>query len=133
LGALKEEKQELDQALREVKEGAGAGTAGANIDVSRISREIKRIDSAIGSGTAPTPRAVEKDRLVKQERELEERIADGMPTQYEMRRPSMNPGAVRKHMEWNNRNREAIQEYVAIQRILRPMEPKSIENLRREK
>ena len=133
LESLKEEKKELANALAEVQEGAGIGTAGSQIDLSRLKRDMGRLDAAIEAGTAPTPRAVEKDRLVKEEQELEEAIAQGMPTQYEMRKPSLNPGAVRKHMEWGVRNQKDIQRYVEIQRILRPHEPKSIENLRREK
>jgi len=133
LESLKEEKKELEIALTEVKEGAGVGTSGSQVDISRIKRDMARLDAAVEAGTAPKPRAIEKDRLVAEEKELEESIAQGMPTQYEMRKPSLNPGAVRKHMEWSNRNQRDIQRYVEIQRILRPHEPKSIENLRREK
>jgi hypothetical protein len=130
---LKEEKKELESALKEIEGGTGVGTAGSQVDVGKIKREIARIDMVIGDGTAPKPKASEQDQLVREEKELEDQIAEGMPTRDEMRHPARNPGAVRKHMEWGNRNQAKIQRYVAIQRILRPRDPKSIENLRKDK
>lgn len=140
LASLKDEKQELSVALREVEGGAGQGT-GADVDVGRIQKEIKRIDHVIAEGTAPTPRAVEKDRLVKEEEELEGLLAEGMPTRFEMNHPSKNPGAVRKHMAWCDRNnlrsdrwpKGRIYRYIEIQKLLRPFEPKSVENLRKDR
>jgi hypothetical protein len=133
LSSLKDERNELNVALNEVQGGAGAGTAASQIDTSRLKREISRIDSIIDEKTAPSPRAIEKDRLVKEEKELEEAIAEGMPTRFEMRRPSENPGAVRKHIQWGERNVLNIRRYVEIQKILRPHDPKSIEVLRKDK
>lgn len=129
---LQDEKKELQSTLREIESGAGQGTS-RGVDVGMLKKQIASIDAAIAGGTAATPRAVDKERLVKEEKELEDKIAKGMPTQYEMRYPTKNPGAVRKHMEWSKRNQSFIERYVQIQRILRPFEPKSIENLRAEK
>ena len=131
--AMQEEKRELNVALAEVEQGAGAGTQGSGVDVSKIKREIKRVDDVIEAGKAPIARGIEKDRLAKEEAELEEKIALGMPTVWEMRKPSQNPGAVRKHMQWGERNFQNIKRYVEIQKILRPLEPKSIEVLRKER
>lgn len=131
--ALKEERNELNVALKEVEEGAGQGTAGSQVDTGRIKREISRIDSILEQSVAPSVRSSEKDRLEKEEAELERIIAEGMPTQYEMRQPSKNPGAVAKHIAWSNRNQQNITRYVQIQKLLRPGEFKSIENLRKEK
>ena len=131
--SLTDEKRELEVALNELKSGAGAGSAGAQVDVAKIERDIKRIDNAIEEGRAPVARGIEKDRLAAEERELEDELRQGMPTQWEMRKPSLNPGAVRKHMQWGERNFARIKRYVEIQKILRPHEPRSIENLRKEK
>lgn len=129
---LNDEKKELQSALREIESGTGAGTR-AQIDPATLKRQIAQIEHAIQSRTPDDVRGAEKDKLVAEELELEEKIAEGMPTRWEMAQPSKNPGAVRKHMAWCNRNQQRIERYVKIQRILRPLEPKSIEVLRKEK
>ena len=129
---LQSEKRDLENTLKDM-EGYGIGTAGAAIDKSAITREISMLGNAIDERTAPTPRAVEKDRLVKEEKSLEDAIALGMPTWYEMNKPTRNPGAVRKHMAWSDRNKLNIKRYRQVQRILRPLDPKSIESLRKER
>jgi len=133
LDNLKDEKKELEATERELNEGAGAGTRGSAVDKVAIRREINRLDTVIGDSSPGKIGALTKDALLKEEEELEEKIALGMPTQYEMRQPTKNPGAVRKHIEWGKRNAANIERYVHIQRLLRPFEPKSIEVLRKEK
>lgn len=133
LDSLLDEKKELEVSLREVESGTGSGTRGSETDVSRIKAQIKRIEMAIEERTPNNVRGAEKDKLALEEKELEKLIAEGMPTQYEMHHPAKCPGAVRKHLAWNARNKERIERYVRIQRILRPMEPNSIESLRKEK
>ena len=131
--SLRDEKQELQATLNELQNGAGSGTSGSGINIAGIKGEMARIDKAIEERTPEKPSSITKDRLEKEEKALEERIAEGMPTRDEMARPTKNPGAVRKHMEWCKRNQASIERYVQIQRTLRPMEPKSIDVLRREK
>ena len=126
---MQDEKRELESTLREVESGAGDG----RVNVGAIKGEIQSLDNAIHERTAPKTTIITRDRLAAEEKELEKAIAEGMPTRDEMRRPSRNPGAVRKHLEWNKRNLDNIERYVEIQRILRPMEPKSIDVLRKEK
>lgn len=129
--ALNDEKQELRATIKEIEEGAGEGSRSVSVD--QLRKEEAKIDRMISERTPVNVRAIEKDKLAKEEKELEEAIAEGMPTRYEMQQPSKNPGAVRKHMEWDRRNFKNISRYVQIQRILRPMEPKSIEVLRKER
>lgn len=131
--SLQGEKRELESTLKEIEGGSGVGTQGGQIDVGKIKQQIKYIDNVLNECVAPSVKGITKDRLVEEEKELEEQIAVGMPTFEEMRHPAKNPGAVRKHMEWGNRNQRKIHRYIEIQRILRPNEPKSIENLRKEK
>ena len=125
---LEDEKREVEVALKQA-ESYGEG----KVDTSSLRAEVKRLDDAIEERTAPVARGMQKDKLAVEEKELEDKIAAGMPTWFEMRKPSMNPGAVRKHMQWCDRNQANIERYRVIQKILRPMEPKSIENLRKEK
>ena len=127
--SLQDEKRELEATEREIQEGAGDG----RIDASRIRKEISRIDNAIGERTPERVSGTRETSLKKEEESLELKIAEGMPTRDEMMRPTKNPGAVRKHIEWCKRNQASIERYVQIQRTLRPLEPKSIEVLRREK
>ena len=129
---LRDEQKEINSVIREVESGAGAGTRGA-VEVSALKRQSQAIDRTIEERTAPTARGIQKDKLLAEEKELEDQLSLGMPTRYEMAQPTKNPGAVRKHMEWDKRNAHLIRRYVEIQRILRPMEPKSIEVLRKDK
>jgi len=129
---LEEDKRELETSLSDSNE-YGRGTAAEQVDRSKVKYEIKKLADAIHEGTPVKPRSIEKDKLVKEEGQLEEEISAGMPTWYEMRQPTKNPGAVRKHMAWSDRNKVKIRRYKQIQRMLRPLEPKSIENLRKEK
>ena len=129
---LKGEQQELQSTINEIESGAGQGTK-ASINVAGLKQQMNQIGRAIEERTPATPRGVRKDSLASEEKLLEGKIAEGMPTRDEMRRPHRNPGAVRKHMEWSKRNQARIERYVEIQRTLRPMEPKSIDVLRKEK
>jgi len=126
---LQEEKRELESNIKEIESGVGGG----QVNVAALQGQIKSLNNAIEERTAPKPTIITKDRLAAEEKELESAIAEGMPTRDEMRRPTRNPGAVRKHMQWGERNQQRIERYVEIQRILRPLEPKSIDVLRKEK
>ena len=127
---LKDEKRELETSIQEAEQARGAIRG---VDIPRMKQEISRIDEKIHEGTPGRIRGGDKDALAKEERELEDKISAGMPSRYEMRKPTENPGAVRKHLEWDKRNKENIQRYVQIQRMLRPEEPKSIEVLRKDR
>jgi len=126
---LEDEKRELESTLYE-SDGYGSSE---QVDKGKLKSEINRLGAAIHHGTPSQIRAVEKDKLVKEEKELEVVISEGMPTWHEMHQPTKNPGAVRKHIAWSKRNIANIDRYKQIQRILRPLEPKSIEVLRKEK
>jgi len=119
----------VDALIKEVEDGAGDG----RVDVGRLREESKRLDRVIVDSSPVKTTGMTKDKFIKEEKELEEKIAEGMPTRYEMAQPTKNPGAVRKHMEWCKRNQANIERYVYIQRTIRPFEPKSIEVLRKEK
>jgi len=71
--------------------------------------------------------------MAKESDRLEQEMSVGMPSWDEMRHPSKNPGAVRKHMTWNSRNFDKIERYRRIQMILNPGEEKSVENLRKDR
>jgi hypothetical protein len=129
LQGLNEEKHDLESTIKEIEDGAGDG----RVSIDGLKNQIKKIDYAIHARTPDKPTAYAKDGLYAEEKRLEKEIAVGMPTRYEMRKPTENPGAVRKHLEWDARNKENIQRYVEIQRTLRPSEPKSIEVLRKAK
>jgi hypothetical protein len=125
---LLDSKKELENELnQEEKYGDNP------VNKAALQGQIKQIDKAIQERTPGKVRSAEKDKLVKEEKELEEAIATGMPSRYEMNQPTKNPGAVRKHMAWGSRNLNNIERYRQIQRVLRPGEPKSIENLRKDK
>lgn len=129
---LVDAKKDLEQTLKDKRE-AGIGTAAEQIDEGAIQREIKRIDNAIHDREAPRVRGIEKDRLAKEAQDIERKLQEGMPTKEEMAHPSSNPGAVRKHLNWAARNTPDIERYRYIQKVINPDDPRSVENLRREK
>lgn len=126
---LEEEKRDLENTLTESQNYGGEG----QIDTARIQGEIRRLDTEIGSRTPAEARGQQKDKLIKEEKELEDQYSQGLPTWYEMHNPTKNPGAVRKHMDHSDRNKELVKRYRELQRILRPTAPKSLEALRKEK
>lgn len=61
----------------------------------------------------------QKDAAVRRIAQLEEHMTtDGMPTQEEMRRNP--PGAVAKHVNWENRNKQNLLEWKYLKRRLEP-------------
>ena len=129
---LQEEKRSLQDALKEAGQ-YGVGTQAEQMDKATIQKQIDRIDQAIVSREAPRVRGSEKDDLIKEAEAIENELREGMPTRDEMDHPAKNPGAVRKHMNWSSRNNAKIERYRYIQRIINPEDPRSVENLRRDK
>ncbi len=129
---LKDRQKELQDNLKE-KRISGIGTAAEQIDEGKIKSEIKHISKVLEDGKVPIFKGSEKDKAVAELRILEEKLSEGLPTKEEMNHPAKNPGAVRKHMGWLNRNNANIERYRTLQRILNPEDPRSIENLRKEK
>jgi hypothetical protein len=132
------EKEGLNDQVRELKDSLkerrqyGIGTAAEQIDESKIKREISRIENSIAVREVKVTGA-ERDKLAKEADELEQKLIAGLPTRYEMDSPAKNPGAIRKHMNWMVRNQENVERWRYIQRVINPYDPRSIENLRKEK
>lgn len=76
--------------------------------------------------------AKEKDQLFIRKKDLEERIAHGMPTHAEMWRPTEDN--VEKHRAWEKANAQYIDELKRISRRLDPDNPNAgrIEHLRKQ-
>jgi len=130
--AMLSDKKELQETIRD-RSQYGIGTAADQIDQAVIKKQIDRIDRAIADREPPKLRGADKDSMAKEAEEIEQELREGMPTKNEMDHPGSNPGAVRKHMNWDKRNQEKIERYRYIQRCLNPEDPRSIENLRKEK
>lgn len=130
--SLEQEKRDLE-ALKKEKTSMGTGTSADKVDIVNIEKQIRHIDEAIHSRTAPKLTGIQKDSLVKEEEMLVRELQENLPTRDEMDHPSKNPGAIRKHMRWLERNKGNIKRFRYIQRVLRPDDPRSYENLRREK
>lgn len=130
IDTLEDEKREIQATIRESEDKDRA----VGVDVSQLKNRSNQIDRALESRAVEEARGSSKDKLVREEREIEDFLVNsGMPTQYEMDHPARCPGAVRKHLKWLERTRKAVARYVELQRILRPEEPKSVEALRKEK
>jgi len=131
---LKSEKKELEGTLS-AAEGFGAGTAGEQLDKSKIKAEIRHYEDEIEAGSPGRLNSKAKDNMFREERDLEERFVIGLPTRYEMNNTGKCPGAVRKHQHWLQQNEKTgfVDRYRQIQRTLRPGEERSIETLRKDK
>jgi hypothetical protein len=127
--ALLEERRELEDTLREA-ESFGKGSAAEQIDKENIRRQIRDIDNTVDHLSPGRIVGKQKDSLIREAKNLEEFIKQGMPTKYEMDHPAKCPGAVRKHMAWDARTKEAVRRYRYIQRVLCPEAPQSIEDFR---
>lgn len=130
--SLEAEKRDLQDTLKE-KESAGKGTSADQLNEAAIKRQIQNIDKAIKDRAVPRISGLEKDRLVKEEEKLIDLLREGLPTRDEMDFPTKNPGAVRKHMRWLDKNKANIERWRYIQRVVHEDDPRSIENLRKEK
>jgi hypothetical protein len=129
---LLDEKHELQGTLKETQQ-YGRGTAAEQLDQAALQRQINNIDRVIAEREPPRLSGAKKDEMSKEAEQIENELREGMPTRDEMRFPAKNPGAVRKHMAWSNKNAQRIERYRYIQRVLNPDDPRSVENLRREK
>jgi hypothetical protein len=134
IDTLREEREELERSITE-GEGYGAGTKGESVDQAAIKRQIANLSQAIIDGTPGKLSGKQKDSLVREVQELEDRFVVGLPTRYEMSHPSKCPGAVRKHLKWLELNEKPgyVDRYREIQRVLNPGEERSIESLRKDK
>jgi hypothetical protein len=128
---LRAEQHDLQGALKDTE--FGIGTAAEQIDKDKIKKQIQGIDRAIAERQAPRLKGSEKDAMAKEAEEIEAELREGMPTKHEMDHPGSNPGAVRKHMSWDKRNSDKIERYRYIQKCLNPDDPRSVENLRRDR
>ena len=126
---LEDEKKDLTALA---KEGNSEGRS-RGVDTESIKRQVAHLDREIKEGTAGRISGVSKDKMAGRSRELEDKIREGMPSRYEMDHPAKSPGAVRKHMSWDQRNKAAIKEYKDIQRRINPDAPANIEELRKDK
>jgi hypothetical protein len=129
---LADQKKELEATLKETQV-SGKGTSAEAINTGAIRREIQKIEHAIEDGSPTRITGSTKDKLVAEARALEEKISAGMPSRDEMRHPAKYPGAIQKHMNWNQRNQADIIRYQQIQRQVNPEAPNSIEQLRKDK
>ena len=137
LEGLKEEKRELEVALREAESGEyGQGTKAAGaVDTAAMKRQIAKLDKAIHDGQPPKVSAIDKDALIKEANEIRERLKIGLPTRFEMDHPAKAPGAVGKHLNWQARNAKDLKRYREIMQTVEPDDPTAtdIEKLRLEK
>lgn len=130
--SLQDEKRELEATIREIEDGTGAGTRGAQIDRKHIEASISHLQNQIDAGTPGKLSGVQKDKLAKRAEELKAEILVGMPNYDQMHKPGKYPGIVRKNVAWTRRTNRACEEYKQIMRKIEPDDPtaSSIERFR---
>jgi hypothetical protein len=127
-------KAEAEATLRHAEEH-NLGGQGAMIDKGRLKAEINRYDQILHEGAPQKVRGGSKDKLAKEAESLQHEMQKYMPTREEMNHPERNPGAVQKHIQWEERNKKNIHRYKEVMRTLEPHDPTatSIDKLRRDK
>jgi len=85
-------------------------------DASTMFGVLKRLETSLERDTPREYTGTDLDKAVRREKELREKIKNGMPTSEEMRRNP--PGALDKHMQWEARNKADIAEWKNIRRRL---------------
>lgn len=131
---LKDEQREISNTLHALeKEDAGKGTPAEQIDRGKLRAEKDRLDRAIHSGTPGRMRGGDKDKLYEESKVLADKIQTGMCSRDEMANPTKHPGVVRKHYEWEKRNKGNIERWKQVQRQLEHADPtvSNVERLRR--
>ena len=128
------QRQEAEASLRYATENQ-IGGAGAAIDKSKLKAEINRYDAILHAGEPAKVSGQKKDAMLKDALRIAEEIKVNMPTQYEMDHPAKSPGAVQKHLKWEQRNLKNIQDYKNLMRSVDPDNPTNtnIDVLRKEK
>lgn len=108
---ISQERDRLSQTLR-----APPHLRNAIQDASTMFATLKRLEASLARDTPREYQGSDLDTAVRREKELREKIAEGMPTAAEMRRNP--PGALDKHMNWEARNKQDIAEWKNIKRRL---------------
>lgn len=86
-------------------------------DPALMAKTLRGIQKALNDDTPREYAATERDAAVKREAELREKFTADMPTQAEMRRNP--PGALEKHLTWEERHEADISEWKNIRRRMR--------------
>lgn len=128
------QKAEAEASLKYATENQAGGAGGA-IDKSKLKAEINRYDAILNAGAPKKVPGAQKDAMIKEVERIVEEMRVNMPTRDEMDHPAKNPGAVQKHMKWEERNRANIQKYKTLQRQIDPDNPTNTnyDLLRKEK
>lgn len=79
------------------------------VDMKTAIGELRRIEQSLASAAPKKYEGKDLDKAVAREKELLDKILDGMPTAAEMRKAP--PGALEKHMAWEARNQTNIEEW----------------------
>jgi len=110
---LREDKKMLEKML---SPNAPAHVKGAIQDVPEMHRQLRATNQQLKDDSAQAYPVEKIDAAIARENELRKKFTAGMPTQSEMRRNP--PGAVDKHIQWEDRNKKAILEWKNICRRL---------------
>jgi hypothetical protein len=131
---LQTERKEIETNMRELDEGAGAGTRAAAINRANLQKAQQRLEKTIVDHSPKVIRGGDKDRLASKAQELREKISQGMPSYDQMWKPTAHPGIVRQNLDWQRRNAGNINEYKQVMRQLEPGDPSasSVERFRRK-
>lgn len=100
---LKAEKQDLERKLSNPQIQ----------DKGVVYQQLKKLSHQLEAQTPRQIDAKDMDSAIRRSNELKEEILVGMPSQEEMRKSP--PGAVDKHMRWEKRNKNKIEEWKNLQ------------------
>jgi hypothetical protein len=108
---LVDEREEIQDTLRE-----NTSTMARGIDEQYAKDKLRHIDKTLDQGVELT--AKKRDDLIREGKNIIKVLEEGLCTRDEMAYPKRFPGAVRKHMRWEDKNREAIARYHFIRDVI---------------
>jgi hypothetical protein len=107
--SMQEEKRRLSETLN-----APPHLRRAIHDPAQMAKTLRNLEKSLNEDSPTEYVGADQDAAVKREKELREQFISDMPTQAEMRRNP--PGALDKHMQWENRHENNIGEWKNIRR-----------------
>lgn len=87
-------------------------------DKGAVNTQLRKLNRQLDTQTPTAYKSDEVDSMVKKEAKLRSEILSGMPSQEEMRKAP--PGAIGKHMAWENRNKDKLLNWKEIRLRMEP-------------
>ena len=113
-----EREQQVTRMKAQLRQPTWVNDALGGNSPQTLAKGIRAMEDDLEENSPPVLSGPTRDALLVRQRELREKIKDGMLTHEEMRRNP--PGAVDRHRKWEAQNTDRILEYKNVCRALEP-------------